>query len=105
MRVLFTARRCSRHGTPMPGFNFNTQAGSSAIERMKDGDSKRHAEFVSRDDDLSSEGNVSRRCANIADAETHLLHMSLGSKRGRSSKQASGCRTLRAQHGVSLFRS
>lgn len=57
----------------------NTQAGSSAIDRGNGGgwrDRKRHAEFVSRRDDLSSEGNVSRRCAN-ADAETHVLHMSL----------------------------
>ena len=57
----------------------NTQAGSSAIDRGNGRgwrDRKRHAEFVSRRDDLSSEGNVSRRCAN-ADAETHVLHMSL----------------------------
>jgi hypothetical protein len=65
---------------------------------MKDADRKRHAELVSRDDDLSSEGNVSRRCAN-ADAET--LFTCLCEERPLG-EVASGCRTLRAQHGESL---
>jgi hypothetical protein len=90
----------------------NKQASNSAIDRMQEGwrqETACRAPFVSRDDDLSSEGNVSRRCAN-ADAETLRRSSRVSAKtdrwgrqRGRQdSKTASGCRTLRAQHGESL---
>jgi hypothetical protein len=92
---VYTATRYSRHGTqtPMPGLCITGKAMFGTRDWMGRG------KLVSRDADLSSEGNVSRRCARADGAWSSRVCKArlLGSQKSSSSTAvARGCHTLRA---------